>query len=124
LEIPRERPRARAAAGDKSLLGGRHREPLAALGTAAAEDFTSTTGLLASAIAVRALTALVVRLVRTLGHGNSPPIEGLAGRGSILNHSAEVKVKPVDRCGRRPAFSVEVRSSLVGVLSLHTEIGI
>ena len=52
-----------------SLLGDRHRDPLAAFGATAAQDFATTTGLLAGAEAMGALTALVMRLIRTLAHG-------------------------------------------------------
>ena len=53
------------------LLGGRHRDALAPLGAAAAENLTASTGLLASTESVRALAALVMRLIRTL-HGDTP----------------------------------------------------
>ena len=59
--------------GCRSLLGDRHRDPLAALGTATAEHLAATTRLLASAETVRALSALVVWLIGTL-HGISPAI--------------------------------------------------
>lgn len=58
-----------SAAGHVLLLGGRHREALAALGAAATQNLTATTGLLAGAEAVGPLAALVMRLVRTL-HGS------------------------------------------------------
>lgn len=54
--------------GNASLLRGRHRDALAALRAAATENFTTATGLLASAEAMRALAALVVWLIRAL-HG-------------------------------------------------------
>ncbi len=54
------------------LLGGRHRDALAPLGAAAAENLTASTGLLAGTESVRALAALVMRLVGTLAHCNSP----------------------------------------------------
>jgi hypothetical protein len=50
------------------LLGDRHRDTLASLRTTATKDFTTTTGLLTGAEAVRALAALIVGLIRTL-HG-------------------------------------------------------
>jgi hypothetical protein len=52
------------------LLGGCHRDAFPPLG-AAAENLTASTGLLAGTETVRALAALVMRLVRTL-HGYSP----------------------------------------------------
>ncbi len=60
-----------AAAHARLLLGDRHRDALTALRATATKDFTTTTGLLASTEAVRALAALVMRLIRTL-HGSSP----------------------------------------------------
>src|SRR4051812_8183293 len=55
------------------LLRDGDRDPLAALGAAATEDFTSATGFLTSAEPVGALATFIMRLVGTLGHGSTPP---------------------------------------------------
>src|SRR3569623_344813 len=53
------------------LLGDRHADALATLRSAATEYLAASTGLLTGSEAVRALSAFIMRLVRTL-HGLSP----------------------------------------------------
>ena len=102
------------------LLGDRHRDALAALRATATEDFTTTTGLLASTEAVRALAALVMRLIRTL-HGSSPafaerdryalgPGVSRTGRRSRATGCRRRSVAP-DSAVRRGAFSRKTRAS-------------
>lgn len=52
------------------LLRGRHRDPLAALGTTTTKHFATTAGLLARTETMGALAALVMGLKSTLRHGN------------------------------------------------------
>jgi hypothetical protein len=98
------------------LLRGGHRDALAALRTATTQHFTSTAGLLASTEAMGALAALVVGLIGTLAHGNSPDpgtdriqATGSLRRGSILKRRREVKAPSSTAHGcrkRGPARSV------------------
>src|SRR5882757_5012867 len=60
------------AASRPLLLRDRDRDPLAPLGTAAAEDFTTAAGLLAGSEPLGALAALIMWLIGTL-HGVTPP---------------------------------------------------
>ena len=110
---------------DTSLLGSRDRDPLASLCATTPQHFASATRLLARTESVRALAALVVRLIGAF-HVKSPPEVGVSGAESILNGGREVKPKRVTVTRRTralpPRFPTKFRSSLVHVLGLQPKI--
>src|SRR5882724_10869446 len=90
---PREIRRACAAAspcGCRSLLRDRHRDALAAFSSAAAQHLAPAPRLLARAESVRAFSALVVWLIRTL-HGMSP---AMAERDRYSRQTCESRRHP------------------------------